>query len=152
MAYRADEILARYEAGEKAHPNGKPIRDAAAIWLRVQRAGGAPLGEARVRDSARREWVVAPSRDPERGRVATFRPARGDNEPFRLSADGYRPAAFLPVPAEDWNVLALAAAVEGAGHADEELATAADRVADRLVKEAQHRLLMGAAEDEDDAG
>ncbi len=106
-----------------------------------------PIRAARVRDSARREWIVEPRRDG-RGRIVVFRPAHGDLEPFRASADGEPSATHLPISAADWELLArLAAAGEGHGE-DAPDAAAAFRLVDRLVREAQHRQLMGAADED----
>jgi hypothetical protein len=95
---------------------------------------------------------VEARRDEGRGRTLVLRPVHGDNEPFRASADRHRPDAFLPISETEWTLFALLAQGHDgdAGRADEELATAAARLADRLVREAQHRLLMGASEDEED--
>ncbi len=152
MPYPPAEILERHAAGAAAYPNGRPLApDAAAAWAAVTGGGSGLLGSARVRDSARREWLVEAHRDDARGRMLVLRPVHGDNEPFRASADGYRPEAFLPITGEEWTLLALLAAGHAgdAGRADEELATAAFRLVDRMVREAQHRLLMGESEDED---
>jgi hypothetical protein len=77
---------------------------------------------------------------------------RGDNEPFRASADGYRPNTHLPIDAAEWTLLALLAAgqQDGEGLPDVELREAAFRLVDRMVREAQHRSLMGAADDDED--
>jgi hypothetical protein len=152
VPYTPAEILERHAAGEAAYPSGKPLaRDAATAWAAVTGGATGLLGAATVRDSARREWRVEAHRDRARGRMLVLRPVHGDNEPFRASADGYRPEAFLPIAGEEWTLLALlAAGHEGdAGREDEELAAAAFRLVDRLVREAQHRLLMGESEDED---
>jgi hypothetical protein len=158
MPSTAEEIVERYAAAADAHATGSgaaPLTgDAAAAWAAADRGAGR-LGAARVRDSARRTWIVEARRDPGRGRLLVLSPAHGDNEPFRASADGYRPDTHLPLPAVDWTLLALLVAgceADGEGRADEELRAAAFRVVDRLVREAQHRQLMGAAEDEDDEG
>lgn len=153
MPYSPAEILERHAAGATAYPNGKPLAaDAATAWSAVTGGGGGLLGSARVRDSARREWLVEAHRDRARGRLLVLRPARGDNEPFRASADGYRPEAFLPIAGEEWTLVALlAVGCSGdAGREDEELADAAFRLVDRMVRDAQHRLLMGESEDEDE--
>jgi hypothetical protein len=152
VPYTPAEILERHAAGETAYPNGKPLApDAATAWAAVTGGGTGLLGSVTVRDSARREWRLEAHRDRGRGRMLVLRPVHGDNEPFRASADGHRPEAFLPIAGEEWTLLALlAAGREGdAGREDEELAGAAFRVVDRLVREAQHRLLMGESEDED---
>jgi hypothetical protein len=153
MPYEPVEILARYAAGEGAHPNGKALAsDARAAWDALQREDAGLLGSARTRDSARREWLVEAHRDRRRGRFLVLRPVHGDLEPFRASADRYRPDTHLAISGEDWTLLALLAAGHGgdAGRPDEELASAAFRTLDRMVRDAQHRLLMGEAEDEDD--
>jgi hypothetical protein len=109
------------------------------------------LGTARIRDSARREWLVEPRRDRARGRYVVVSPAHGDLEPFRASADGYRPDSHLPLTPDQWTVLArLAAEHDGdAGRDGEALRAEAFRLLDRMVRDAQHRQLLGAAEDED---
>jgi hypothetical protein len=124
---------------------------ATAAWQTVERSSGR-LGSAQVRDSARRRWMVEARRDPARGRTLVISPVQGDNEPFRCSADGHRPDTHLPVSATDWTLLALLVAGHdgGEGLLDEPLRHEAFRTVDRLVIEAQHRLLMGAAEDEGD--
>lgn len=121
------------------------------MWDAVT-SGTGRVGAAHVRDSARRTWLVEARRDARRGRFVVVRPVRGDNEPFRASADGYRPEAYLPISASDWTLLALLVCGRDGdeGTADEELRHAAFVVVDRMVVEAQHRGLMGAAEDEDD--
>jgi hypothetical protein len=107
----------------------------------------APPGIAEVRDSARRAWRVEAHRDA-RGRWLLVSPVRGDNEPFRASADGHRPDSWLAIAAEDWEVLArLCAAPQ-----DERLRREAFRVVDRLVRAAQHALLMGASDDDEEDG
>jgi hypothetical protein len=102
-----------------------------------------------VRDSARRSWRVEARRDARRGRFLVLRPAHGDNEPFRAAADGWRPDAYLSITAEDWDLLARLAA-RGGEPEDTALRDEAFRRVDRMVVEAQHRGLMGAAQDEDD--
>jgi hypothetical protein len=152
MPYEPSEIVARYASGATSHANGQPLApDAAEAWDAV-RASTAPLGSAVVRDSARREWRVAPRRDGTRGRFLVVSPVRADQEPFRASADGYRTDTYLQVSDADWTLLALLAAGRqgDAGREDEELRTAAFRLVDRMVRDAQHRALMGAAEGEDD--
>lgn len=152
MPYTPAEILERHAAGAPAYPSGKPLApDAAAAWAAVTGGASGRLGAATVRDSARRQWLLEAHRDRGRGRMLVLRPAHGDNEPFRASADGYRPEAFLQIAGEEWTLLALLAAGHDgdAGREDEELAAAAFRVVDRLVRDAQHRLLMGESEDED---
>ncbi|BDG01242.1 hypothetical protein [Anaeromyxobacter oryzae] len=151
MPSDAADLLQRYRAAARAPPAPGAPPDAAEAWQRIERGAGR-LGAARVRDSARRGWLVEAHRDDRRGRFLVVRPAHGDNEPFRASADGYLPDSYLPVSGTDWSVLALL----GAGHdgddgrEDDALRTAAFRIVDRMVVEAQHRLLMGAAEDEDE--
>jgi hypothetical protein len=105
-----------------------------------------------VRDSARRSWRVEARRDARRGRFLVLRPAHGDNEPFRAAADGWRPDAYLPITAEDWDLLARLAARGAEGRSPEEAALRdeAFRRVDRMVVEAQHRGLMGAAQDDED--
>lgn len=152
MPYSPAEILERHAAGAAAYPNRKPLApDAAQAWAAVTGGGTGLLGAARLRDSARREWLVEAHRDRARGRLLVLRPAHGDNEPFRASADGHRPEAYLQIAGEEWTLLALLAAGRSgdAGREDEELAAAAFRLVDRMVRDAQHRLLMGEAEDED---
>jgi hypothetical protein len=151
-----DAILAAYASGARHHPGGSLLApDAAEAWRAVQGVVGetARLGAARVRDSARREWIVEARRDPARGRVLVFSPAHGDLEPFRASADGYRPDTHLPVTGVEWSIFGLLAAGReaDAGRDDDELRNAAFRLFDRIVREAQHRQLLGAADDEDDA-
>lgn len=109
-------------------------------------------GAVEVRDSARRVWRLTAGRDARRGRFVVLRPAHGDNEPFRASADGFRPDAYLPISGDEWSVLArLATGAEaGAGREGEALRNAAFRLVDRMVVEAHHLQLMGAVEDEDD--
>lgn len=150
MAPRAAEvILERYASAARRAPGG--AGDEAALWKAVTSGEGC-LGAARVRDSARRTWLVEPHRDDHRGRFLVVRPVHGDNEPFRASADGFRPEAYLPVSANDWTLLALLAAGHDGddGREDDELRHAAFGLVNRMVVDAQHRLLMGAAEDEDD--
>lgn len=141
-------ILERFAAAAR-EPGATPPD--VALWTAVTTASGR-LGAARVRDSARRSWSVEPHRDARRGRFVIARPLHGDNEPFRASADGYRPEAYLPITADEWTLLALLAhgGEEAEGRADDELRRAAFVLVDRMVVEAQHGLLTGAAEDEDD--
>ncbi|SRR6266542_4019059 len=114
MPYEPSEIVERYAAGATTYTKGEPLApDAGAAWEAVRRAGTTRLGSARVRDSARREWLVEPRQDGTRAILAAGR--KGD-----------------------------------AGREDEELRTAAFRLVDRMVRDAQHRSLMGAGEDEDD--
>jgi hypothetical protein len=146
-------IVERYAAAADAAATGAPggAGGEAAAWNGMTRAAGR-LGAARVRDSARRTWLVEPHRDARRGRFVVVRPVRGDNEPFRASADAFRPEAYLPISDAEWALLALLAlGREGDdGREDEELRHAAFGLVDRMVIDAQRRLLMGAAEDEDD--
>lgn len=151
MPYEPAEIVSRYAAAAPAHPNGKALApDAARAWASVQRGTGR-LGASPVRDSARREWLLEAWRDPARGRFVVLRPAHGDLEPFRASADGHRPDTHLAVAPAEWELLALLAAGHDGdgGRADEELATAAARLVDRMVRDAHHHQLLGAAEDEE---
>lgn len=148
-----EAILHRYAAAAARATAGgaTPPREDAAVWTAVTSAGGR-VGAARVRDSAQRSWLVEPHRDEQRGRYVVLRPTRGDNEPFRASADGFRPDAYLPISPGEWTLLALLASGRDGddGREDEELRHAAFGLVDRMVVEAHHRLLMGAAEDEDD--
>jgi hypothetical protein len=148
-------ILEAYASGAARHASGAPLAaDAADAWRAVQggRREAARLGSARLRDSARREWIVEPRSHPARGRILVFSPAHGDLEPFRASADGYGPETHLAITGVEWSIFGLlAAGHEGdAGRDDEELRTAAFRLLDRLVRDAQHQQLLGAAEDGDD--
>jgi hypothetical protein len=155
----ARAVVERYAASAAAAATGAPDAkaDEAAAWNRMTRAAGR-LGAARVRDSARRTWLVEPHRDDRRGRFVVVRPVRGDNEPFRASADGFRPEAYLAVSETEWALLALLALDRDGdgdgdgddGRDDDELRHAGFRLVDRMVIDAQHRLLMGAAEDEDE--
>jgi hypothetical protein len=153
MADLPSTIVERYAAAAATAATGAPGPEGgeAAAWDEMTRAAGR-LGAARVRDSARRTWLVEPHRDARRGRFVVVRPVRGDNEPFRASADGFRPEAYLPISAVDWAILALLALGRDGddGREDEELRHAAFGLVDRMVIDAQHRLLMGAAEDEDE--
>jgi hypothetical protein len=109
--------------------------------------------DVEVRDSARRVWRLTAGRDARRGRFVVLRPVRGDNEPFRASADGFRPDVYLPISGDEWDLLArLAAGADaGGGREAEALRNDAFRLVDRMVVDAHHRQLMGAADDEDDA-
>lgn len=143
MAADGDALVAAYAAG-------------APEVLGALERGEGRLGAARVRDSARRLWIVEARRDPGRGRTLVVSPAHGDLEPFRCSADGHRPDTHLAVSATDWTLLALLAAGRDGddGREDEALRSEAFRTLDRLVREAQHRSLLGAdgyEADEDDA-
>jgi hypothetical protein len=154
MPYAPAEIVEAYASGIVRYPNGNPLApDAAEAWQSVCHAGAGPLGSARVRDSARREWVVEPRRDPSGRRILVFSPAHGDLEPFRASADGHRPETHLAIGGDEWTLLALLATgrTGDAGREDAELRAAAFRLVDGMVREAQHRLLMGAADEEDEA-
>lgn len=152
MPYAPAEIVERYAVGASTHPNGKALAPDAASAVAALREGSGRLGRARVRDSARREWILEAWREPERGRWAVLRPAHGDLEPFRVSADGHRPDAWLGVGESEWQVLALLAAGHDGddGREDEELATAAARAVDRMVRDAHHHQLLGASEDDDE--
>ncbi len=106
-------------------------------------------GPAELQDSARRAWRIELREEGAKGRFAVFSPVHGDLEPFRASADGYRPDAYLPIDEQGWNLLAsfLARPDDHAARAD------ARRVFDRLVRAAQHASLLGAVdEDEDEQG
>lgn len=153
MPHEPQEILERHAAGAATYASGAPLApDAAAAWATTE-GGTGRLGAARVRDSARRTWIVEARREPGRGRLLVVAPAHGDNEPFRASADGHRPDTHLPIAPADWTLLALLVAgcdADGEGRADEELRSAAFRIVDRLVLEAHHRLIMGAADDDDE--
>ena len=154
MPYAPKEIAEAYASGVVRYPNGHPLApDAAAAWQSVSRGGARSLGSARVRDSARREWVVEPRRDPSGRRILVVSPAHGDLEPFRASPDGHHPETHLAIHGDDWTLLALLATGRAGddGREDDELRTAAFRLVDGMVREAQHRLLMGAADEEDEA-
>jgi hypothetical protein len=115
--------------------------------------GSDAVAGVEVRDSARRVWRLTAGRDARRGRFVVLRPVRGDNEPFRASADGFRPDVYLPISGNEWDLLArLAAGADaGGGREAEALRNDAFRLVDRMVVDAHHRQLMGAADDEDDA-
>jgi hypothetical protein len=151
MPYDPSEIVERYTEGAASHRNGKPLAADAAEARETIRRGG-KIGSARVRDSARRQWVVAPQRD-HRGRFVVVAPLHADLEPFRASADGYRPDTHLAITDAEWTLLALLAAGHDGddGRDDEEVRTAAFRLVDRMVVDAQHAQLIGAADDEEDA-
>ncbi len=154
MPLDVETILRAYSSGAASHPNGKPLPpDAAEAWQAVS-GTAARLGSARLRDSARREWVVEPRRDPSRGRTLVFSPAHGDLEPFRASADGHAPDTHLPVTGVEWSIFGLLAAghERDEGREDEELRTAAFRLLDRMVREAQHRQLLGLVDEDDEEG
>jgi hypothetical protein len=151
MTSTLDAILERY-SGRSGDPSaGATPDDAANAWRAATSAQGT-LGAALVRDSARRRWTVEVHRDASRGRLVVVSPVQGDNEPFRASADGYRPDTHLRISANEWSLLALLAFGHQGddGREDEELRTEAFRLVDRMVVAAQHQMLMGAAEDEDD--
>ncbi|HYG69763.1 MAG TPA: hypothetical protein VD838_18960 [Anaeromyxobacteraceae bacterium] len=105
-----------------------------------------------IRDSARRAWSVTAGRDARRGRYVLVRPESGDNEPFRASADGFRPDAYLPISGEEWSVLARVASGDDAdgGREGERLRHEAFRLLDRMVVQAHHLQLMGAVDDDED--
>jgi hypothetical protein len=152
MPLSPEQIVTAHAAGATVYPNGRPLApDAGAAWTASTNLAAGRLGAATVADSARRAWRVEAHRDA-RGRSLIVSPVRGDNEPFRASADGHRPGSWLAISATDWALLAvLCAGREGdAGREDEELRAAAFPVVDRLVREAQHQQLMGAAEDDDE--
>jgi hypothetical protein len=123
--------------------------------------GSDAVAGVEVRDSARRVWRLTAGRDARRGRFVVLRPVRGDNEPFRASADGFRPDVYLPISGDEWDLLARlaagagggadAGADAGGGREAEALRNDAFRLVDRMVVDAHHRQLMGAADDEDDA-
>lgn len=146
MPLSLDEIAAAYRGGADHYPDGRPLApDAAALW----RAAGDPslreVGSLRTRDSARREWSVDVRRDPARGRYLQFRPLGGDLERFRASADGHRPDEWLAISPAEWTAFALFAAGTHAGEGqvgDRELAFAIPKLADRMVRDAQHRGLV----------
>jgi hypothetical protein len=152
MPLRPEQIVTAHAAGAAVYPNGRPLApDAAAAWTASAQPAAGRLGAATVADSARRAWRVEAYRDA-RGRSLSVSPVRGDNEPFRASADGHRPGSWLPISETDWTLLALLCAGRDgdAGREDDELRASAFRIVDRLVREAQHRQLMGAADDDDE--
>jgi hypothetical protein len=152
MTSNTDELVERYAATAGSRADGKPLPpDSAQAWQGITTKVGR-LGAARVRDSANRRWMVEAHRDGERGRILVVSPVHGDNEPFRASADGYRGDTYLPISPAEWSLLALLAYGRDGdeGREDEELRNEAFRLVDRLVTEAQHLALMGAAEDDDD--
>jgi hypothetical protein len=150
---QTDDLVQRYAAAAASgSTEGSAVpADAASAWEAITNGVGR-LGAARVRDSARRRWMVEAHRDPHRGRILVVSPVRGDNEPFRASADGYRAETYLPISPSEWSLLALLASGHDGddGREDESLRNEAFRLIDRLVVEAQHLALMGAAEDDDD--
>jgi hypothetical protein len=151
MPTHVDELVQRYADAASAPQGGVEAGVAASLWSGVTTGKGL-LGAAKVRDSARRRWTVEVHRDGERGRFLVVSPSHGDNEPFRASADGYHLDTHLRISGNEWALLALLAFGRQGddGREDEELRQAAFRLVDRMVIEAQHRMLMGAAEDEED--
>jgi hypothetical protein len=151
MPLTLEEIVGAYEAGAATHRNGKPLAEGArALWAAAQAPGDRWLGTALLRDAARRQWGVDVRRDG-RGRYLQLRPIGIDIERFRASADGYKPAEWLPVAPLHWTAFALFAggAHGGEGHAeDEELFVQVRRLLDRMVRDAQHQGLVF-DEDED---
>jgi len=150
MPLPLEEIIADYQAGATSHQNGKGLAEGArARWDAAQSPAAGQLGTVMVRDSARRQWGVDVRRDG-RGRYLQLRPIGIDIERLRASADGYRPAEWLPIAPLDWTAFALVAAgphgPEGQEE-DEELAVQVRRLLDRMVREAQH---LGLAFDEDE--
>jgi hypothetical protein len=151
MPYQPQEIVARYAAGALTHPDGRPLApDARAAWSAVTGGRSGALGSARVRDSAQRRWSVSARRDPGPGRHLVVSPVQGDNEPFRAAADRCRPGTDLPISGDEWTLLALLAVdrADDEGRDDAVLREAAFRLVDRMVRAAQHLLLMGAADDD----
>ena len=150
MPLSLEEIVADYQAGATSHQNGKRLADGArARWDAVQARAAGQLGTVVLRDSARRQWGVDVRRDG-RGRYLQLRPIGIDIERFRASADGHRPAEWLPIAPLDWTAFALVAAGPGSPEGQEEdgeLAVQVRRLLDRMVREAQHR---GLAFDEDE--
>jgi hypothetical protein len=144
MPLSLEEIVAGYQAGATSHRNGKRLAHGArARWDAAQ------AGTLLLRDSARRQWGVDVRRDG-RGRYLQLRPIGIDIERFRASADGHRPAEWLPIAPLDWTAFALVAAAPhgpDGQEEDEELAAQVRRLLDRMVREAQHR---GLAFDEDE--
>jgi hemerythrin-like domain-containing protein len=138
------EIRARRGVGTPATPAA-----AAGPGARAAAPGAAEglVGTLEVRDSARRAWRVDVLRD-RRGRSLLFAPVHGDLEPFRASADGHRPDAYLAISPEAWATLARLAAA-GATPDDPALRAEAFPLVDRMVRDAQHALLLGAADDEE---
>ncbi|HEY6099479.1 MAG TPA: hypothetical protein VIW03_08620 [Anaeromyxobacter sp.] len=146
MPLSLDEIAAAYRAGAERYPDGRPLaRDAAALWRAASDPAVREVGSVRTRDSARREWTVDVRREPGRGRYLQFRPRGSDLERFRASADGHRPDEWLAIPPAEWTAFALfaAGAHGGEGQAeDRELDLAIPKLADRMVRDAQHRGLV----------
>jgi hypothetical protein len=151
MPLTLEEIVGAYEAGAAAHRNGRRLAEGArALWEAAHVPGDRELGNVTLRDSARRQWGVDVRRD-RRGRYLQLRPIGIDIERFRASADGHRPAEWLPVPPLHWTAFALFAggARGGEGHVeDEELLVQVRRLLDRMVRDAQHQGLVF-DEDED---
>ena len=103
-------------------------------------------GSARLRDSARREWVIEARSDPARGRLLVVSPFHGDLEPFRASADHFAPDRYLQIDDEKWTLFArLVERPE-----DQQPRSTAARAFDAMVRAAQHQPLLGAAEDDDE--
>ena len=149
---QTDDLVQRYAAAAAGSSAGSTLPgDAAQAWEGIT-TGVGRLGAARLRDSARRRWMVEAHRDGLRGRILVVSPVQGDNEPFRASADGYRAETYLPISSAEWSLLALLAYGHDGdeGRDDEALRNEAFRVLDRLVVQAQHLALMGAAEDDDE--
>lgn len=152
MTSTLDAILERYSRRSSAPGAGAMPDEAANAWRAAMGGQEGTLGAVAVRDSARRRWTVEVRRDESRGRFVVVSPVQGDNEPFRASADGYRPDTHLRISENEWSLLALLAFGHQGdeGRDDEELRNEAFRLVDRMVVAAQHQMLMGAAEDEDD--
>jgi len=151
MPLSLQEIVADYEAGATSHQHGKKLADGArALWEAAHAAADGQVGTVLLRDSARRQWGVDVRRDG-RGRYLQLRPIGIDIERFRASADGYKPAEWLPIAPLDWTGFALlSAGTHGPGghDEDEELVVQVRRLLDRMVREAQHQGLVF-DEDED---
>jgi hypothetical protein len=103
-------------------------------------------GSTRLRDSARREWLIEARRDPLRGRILVVSPVHGDLEPFRASADHFAPDRYLQIDDEQWTLFAELAERPD----DERLRSAGFQAFDAIVRAAQHQSLLGAAEDDDE--
>ena len=99
-----------------------------------------------IRDSAHRAWRVELRQESGKGRFAIFSPVHGDLEPFRASADGYRPDAYQPMDEEAWKLFASFVARPE----DDDARGDAQRVFDRLVRAAQHASLLGAVDEDDE--
>lgn len=149
MPQSLEQVVAAYEAGATSHASGKPLAEgASALWAGTAAAG--QVGTMLLRDSARRQWGLDVRRD-HRGRYLQLRPIGIDIERFRASADGHRPAEWLPIAPLEWTACALyAGGAHGPeGHAeDEELGREVRRLLDRMVRDAQHGGLVF-DEDED---